>query len=34
LRRIDAAVAGIIALDRALTTREIEELPPVPQFFI
>jgi phage terminase large subunit-like protein len=34
LRRIDAAVAGIIALDRALTTREIEELPPIPQFFV
>ena len=34
LRRIDAAVAGIIALDRALTTREKEEVRPIPQFFI
>lgn len=34
LRRIDAAVAGIIALDRALTRREKEEPRAIPQFFI
>jgi len=33
-KRIDAAVAGIIALDRALTAREAEEEPKVPGFFI
>ena len=33
-RKIDAAVAGIIALDRALQIREKEEPPKVPQFFI
>jgi phage terminase large subunit-like protein len=33
-RRIDAAVAGIIALDRALQTREPEPERKVPQFYI
>jgi phage terminase large subunit-like protein len=33
-RKIDAAVAGIIALDRALQIREKKEPPKVPQFFI
>lgn len=32
-KRIDAAVAGIIALDRALVIRE-EETPRIPQFYI
>ena len=33
-RKIDAAVAGIIALDRALQTREPEPPRKVPQFYI
>lgn len=33
-RKIDAAVAGIIALDRALQIREKAEPPKVPQFYI
>lgn len=33
-RKIDAAVAGIIALDRALVTREEEKPAKTPQFFI
>ena len=33
-RKIDAAVAGIIALDRALQMKEIVEPPKVPQFYI
>lgn len=33
-RKIDAAVAGIIALDRALQIREKEEPAKVPQFFV
>lgn len=33
-KRIDAAVAAIIALDRALVVREAEEAPKIPGFFI
>lgn len=33
-RKIDAAVAGIIALDRALQMKEIVEPPKIPQFYI
>lgn len=33
-RKIDAAVAGIIALDRALQMKEFVEPPKVPQFYI
>ena len=33
-RKIDAAVAGIIALDRALQMKEMVEPPKVPQFYI